>query len=154
MCVCVCVHARTHARALANADPSHLRRLGSTLLRLEEIVRPILYMHVCVFMCICVCVILWCNIWVMNVRSGKEPRGPPVLTSPSEGRIIINITSAFKSLQLWRELGTENIDWSSVPPSFLVPGKNIFIINSNQRPLRARQWLCFCAKAADYSDRK
>ena len=100
--------------------------------------------YVCFVLC---CVVLWCNVWMMNVlwwrlksKPGasisllfsKSTKGTPGLTSTSDGLIAINTTYFFRSYPLRGDLGinpgifgTETSDWGSASPSLLAPGRNI-----------------------------
>ena len=67
----------------------------------------------------------------------KALRGLPGLTFPFDWQITINSTYVFSSYALVKDLGfnpgtfgTETSDWVSVPPSLLVPRRNLFIKNS------------------------
>ena len=112
-----------------------------------------------------VSVVLWCNVWLINMRwervkgnpvtalaysFRKTPMGTPGLTSPSDGRISINNTclhiifSAEGFGTYTCISGTETSDWGSAPQFLLVPRRNL--INKNSQPARDQTRDC-CVQA-------
>ena len=76
---------------------SHFWHFVLPLPRMEEIMRPIIYL--------CFIESYYILLWMMNVRWGrKSPRGLPDLTSQSVGLISINSSSDFTAYALQRDM--------------------------------------------------